>query len=81
MKIIVELRPCKVGDRKALFHKWSERTGILEPSPMIGGHQGGVLKYTVGIVEFENGKVGERFPNEIKFTDYKIKNYYFDKDE
>ncbi|MDB1935121.1 MULTISPECIES: hypothetical protein [Clostridium] len=81
MKIEFDLRPCKVGDRKALFHKWSDKTRIVEPSPMIGGHQGGVLKYTVGIVEFENGQVGECLPYEIKFIDDEIKDYCFKEEE
>jgi hypothetical protein len=79
-KIIIEteLRPCIVKDRKALFHKWSDKSRIVEPSPMIGGHNGGILKYTVGIIEYEDGVVTECYPHEIKFTDTKIKEYCFE---
>lgn len=77
MDIKFELRPCKVNNKKALFHKWSDKTRIVEPSPMIGGHQGGVLKYTVGIIEDDDGKVSECIPSEIQFLDSKIKDYYF----
>jgi hypothetical protein len=45
---------------------------------MIGGHNGGILKYTVGIIEYEDGVVTECYPHEIKFTDTKIKEYCFE---
>lgn len=77
MKIEVELRPCIVDDRKALFHKWIDKSTIVEPSPMMGGHNGGVLKFTVGIIELEDGTVEERYPYKIKFLDNKIKDYCF----
>lgn len=72
------LRPCIVINRKALFHKWSDKSKIVEPSPMIGGHKGGVLKYTVGIIEYEDGVVTECYPYEIRFVDAKLKEYCFE---
>lgn len=77
MKIEVELRPCMVEEKRALFHKWSDKSRIVEPSMMIGGHQGGVLKFTVGIVEYENGEIDEVLPNTIKFLDEKHKEFCF----
>ncbi|WP_298126464.1 hypothetical protein [uncultured Clostridium sp.] len=77
MKIEFELRPCKVNGKKALFHTWSNKSQIVQPSMLRGGDNGGVLKYTVGIVEFENGKVGECLLNEIQFLDNKIDDYCF----
>ncbi|MGY5237908.1 hypothetical protein [Clostridium tertium] len=77
MKITIDLRPCKVGDRKALFHRWSDKSIIVDPSPFIGGHRGGIEKYTVGIIEYEDGKVVECFPRAIQFVDSKIDNYCF----
>lgn len=71
MKIETELRPCLVNDKRALFHTWSSRSQIVDPSPLIGGHQGGVLKYTVGIIEYEDGQVCECLPSQIKFIDSK----------
>jgi len=67
-------RPCKVGSekneyRKALFHRWSEFANVVEPSPMIGGHPGGQIKYTLGIVEYEDGQVEQVHPREIIFLD------------
>lgn len=77
LKIEMELRPCIVKNRKALFHKWNEKSHIVEPSPMIGGHVGGVIKHTVAIIEYEDGVVTECYPYEIKFTDNKFVEFYF----
>jgi hypothetical protein len=77
MKITIDLRLCKVNNKKALFHRWSDKTRIVEPSPMIGGHPGGVLKYTVGIIEYENGEIAECLPNEIQFLDNEFEKYCF----
>ena len=72
-----EVRPCLICDQKALFHRWEDKSQIIEPSVMVGGHNGGVLKYTVAIVEYENGRVAEVLPKNIKFVDGKIKEYAF----
>jgi len=36
---------------------------------MIGGHPGGQIKYTLGIVEYEDGQVEQVHPREIIFLD------------
>jgi hypothetical protein len=65
------LRPCEARGIPGYFHKWCERSDILEPSLMKGGHSGGEIKYTLGIVEFEDGSICEFAPTVIKFTDRK----------
>lgn len=65
----MNLRSCIVVDKKAYFHRWIDKSKIIDPSPMIGGHNGGVIKFTVGLVEYEDGSVHECYPHEIKFTD------------
>ncbi len=42
MKIETELRPCLINGKKALFHNWSNKSQIVDPSPFVGGHQGGL---------------------------------------
>lgn len=54
---------------KALFHKWDEIKQVIDASPMIGGHPGGQIAYTLGIVEFMDGTVGQVSPGYIKFLD------------
>lgn len=67
--ITAELRPCLVDGKYAFFHKWVEKSHIVPPSPMIGGHDGGVIKYALAIVEYENGKIAEVEPTSIQFVD------------
>ena len=63
------MRLCMVNERKAMFHCWQPVSEVLSPSPMRGGHQGGTLRYTVGIIEYENGEVEEVAPKNIVFLD------------
>ncbi len=77
MKIEVELRPCLAAGQKALFHKWVEISNIVEPSPKIGGHSGGIVKSTLGLVEYEDGATGLVYPTNIIFKDEKIKEFMF----
>ena len=72
-----EYRPCLVDGKKALFHRWSDKSKVVEPSPMIGGAPGGTVRYTVAIVEMEDGQVIEVGPQLIKFIDRKIEGDIF----
>lgn len=64
-----EKRPCIAKGRAALFHRWIERSEVVEPSPLLGGHNGGVVTWTAALVEYEDGTVGEVLPQNIKFLD------------
>lgn len=64
-----EYRPCIVDKKKALFHRWEERANIVSPSPMVGGHSGGVIRDVAGIVEFEDGTIAEVYATNIRFVD------------
>jgi hypothetical protein len=75
--IRADLRPCIVNNRKALFHKWSDKSKVVSPSPMVGGPVGGVINYTVGIIEYEDGVVTECYPYEIRFVDGEFQKYCF----
>ena len=67
MKIeCLNLRPCKCNGENYLFHCWEHFSEIVEPSPLMGGHCGGVD---------ENGKVFRVPAYEITFTDNKFKEY------
>jgi len=68
MKPTIEmLRPCIVDDRKGLFHGWYYVAEVVEPSIRVGGHMGGQLAATLGMVEFENGEIQLIRPTSIKF--------------
>ena len=61
------LRRCLVGDKKGWFHRWSDYSKVIPPSPMMGGHNGGQIQYTYGIIEYENGTVELVEPMKIVF--------------
>lgn len=74
MQLEAELRPCKANGKNAFFHRWSEVSNVLMPSAMVGGHNGGEVKKTLGIIEcVDDGTVHECFPNQIQFLDTKGK--------
>ena len=62
--IIVEnkLRPCIVIHRRGLFHKWEDRVDPAMPNR-------GEKRYTVGIIELDDGSVIQAYPKEIRFVD------------
>ena len=56
-------------ERRGYFHQWENVSNIIEPSPLKGGHTGGVQTCTLAIVELEDGTVVRVYPYQIKFTD------------
>lgn len=61
-------RGCTVDGRPGYFHIWEQWSNVVEPSPLLGGHPGGVVAQVFGIVEFSDG-VERVEPYKIKFTD------------
>lgn len=71
------MRTCKHDGKNYLFHCWEHYSQIIEPSPLRGGHVGGVVGCTFALLEDENGNV-RRFPAyEIQFTDNAFREYCF----
>ena len=68
----MKLRTCEIQKTGiyGYFHKWSERSEIIRPSLMKGGHGGGELRYTVAIVELEDGTIQEYLPKDIRMADH-----------
>ena len=62
-------RPCSVAGQKAMFHCWSHESWPVGPSLLVGGHSGGIVAKTLGIVEFENGTINKVEPESIIFVD------------
>ena len=54
---------------KALFHCWVHKSEVVSPSPMLGGHSGGVVSGVLGLVENEDGSISQIHPSRIKFLD------------
>lgn len=63
-------RPCYVEGKKAMFHCWRNVSQIVSPSAFVGGHSGGIVSDTYGIVEYEDGTIaGYIEPVKIRFAD------------
>ena len=76
-----QLRKCIVNDQICYFHGWNKNSDVIAPSPFVGGHAGGVVSHTYGIVEFPDGTVSEFiYPREIKFCDNISRDLYFKND-
>lgn len=65
------MRLCRAKGIKAIFHRWSETSYVIPPSPMIGGHNGGTIQYATAIVEYKNGQITEVVANDVVFFDTK----------
>lgn len=80
---ICEPRPCLVDDKKkGLFWGMFQESYVIPPSPLVGGHSGGVVARPVAMVEMENGHLIYARPEDIKFIDRKFEEYDFrDKEE
>ena len=63
------MRLCTANGRKALFHRWDQRSKIVNPSPGESGQQGGTIQFTNGIVEYEDGVVDSVPSYKIVFKD------------
>lgn len=63
---------------RALFHCWEQRSEVIPPSPMVGGHSGGVVSLNLGIIEREDGTIHEAYPEEIRFIDGAAKLYFLE---
>lgn len=68
IKVSFETRLCEVNGELGYFHCWEPYSTPIEPSPMIGGHPGGMFSRVCGIVEFSDG-VEKVFPEDIRFCD------------
>lgn len=68
MPMMNELRPCFIGDKKGLFHGWFYSAEVVAPSLMVGGHNGGQLATTRGMVEMPTGEIVLAFPTDIRFV-------------
>lgn len=62
-------RPCYAKGERGLFHCWADVAEVVAPSMLRGGHNGGQLRMTYGIVELQDGRVKLYEPKDIRFAD------------
>lgn len=64
------MRLCTTKAIPAIFHCWEQVSQVIPPSPMVGGHGGGEIKYMTAVVEYRhNGQVTHVSPSDIIFED------------
>ncbi|RWR06721.1 hypothetical protein QNH23_06320 [Siminovitchia fortis] len=65
------MRDCyiKTGEEKAKFIGVFQRSNVIDASPFVGGHPGGVIAYPVAVVEKENGQLVEYPVNNVSFKE------------
>ena len=68
-RIETRLRPAYVGKAKVLFHCWGQETEVFK---------NGIAVYTVGIVEYSNGKIRAVRPERIQFVPGEFDTYSWD---
>lgn len=61
-------RFCLVNNKPAIFHYWGTDSQVVPPSALKGGHNGGIIASTYGIIEdMETGAVMKISPTSIVF--------------
>lgn len=58
----------KIDDKwqTVTFHGVFQYSDVIAPSPMVGGHPGGIIAYPIAVVEYESGKLIMRYLDSIK---------------
>ena len=69
----IEYRPCYVNEKKAIFHRWSEKADVILEREYFKD----LINCTLGIVELEDGTIQEVEPRSIRFCDNHINEYCF----
>lgn len=67
-KLITENRKCIYRKSVCTFHGFFQRSMVIKPSIMVGGHSGGVIAYPVAIIENKKGKLMEVTATSIQFV-------------
>lgn len=70
-KLITENRKCIYRKSVCTFHGFFQRSMVIKPSIMVGGHSGGVIAYPVAIIENKKGKLMEVEATSIRFVEDK----------
>lgn len=68
MEINNENRKCIYKKTVCTFHGFYQESNVIPPSPLVGGHSGGVIAYPVAIIEDKKGELMEVEATSIKFV-------------
>ena len=70
-KLKTENRKCIFKKEVYTFHGFYQGSNVIPPSPLVGGHSGGVIAYPVAIIEDKKGKLMEVEATSIQFVEDK----------
>jgi len=70
-KLKTENRKCIFRKEVYTFHGFYQESNVIPPSPLVGGHSGGVIAYPVAIIEDKKGKLMEVEATSIQFVEDK----------
>lgn len=65
------IKKCIYKKSVCTFHGFFQRSMVIGPSIMVGGHSGGTIAYPVAIIEDEKGNVMEVETTSIQFKEDK----------
>lgn len=68
-KLKTENRKCIFKKEVYTFHGFYQESNVIPPSPLVGGHSGGVIAYSVAIIEDKKGKLMEVEATSIQFVE------------
>lgn len=68
-KLKTENRKCIFKKEVYTFHGFYQESNVIPPSPLVGGHSGGVIAYPVAIIEDKKGNVMEVEAIKIQFVE------------
>lgn len=68
-KLKTENRKCIFKKEVYTFHGFYQESNVIPPSPLVGGHSGGVIAYPVAIIENRRGKLMEVEATSIQFVE------------
>lgn len=68
-KLKTENRKCIFKKEVYTFHGFYQESNVIPPSPLVGGHSGGVIAYPVAIIENRKGKLMEVEATSIQFVE------------
>lgn len=70
-KLKTENKKCIFRKEVYTFHGFYQESNVIPPSPLVGGHSGGVIAYPVAIIEDKKGKLMEVEATSIQLKDNK----------
>lgn len=68
-KLKTENRKCIYRKSVCTFRGFFQRSMVIKPSIMVGGHSGGVIAYPIAIIENKKGKLMEVAATSIRFVE------------